>query len=74
MPCKREDYPPPDKRKTPKISSDFIARRQPVRRSGAVNEFISSQLALVSKENIASRLMILHLFIIATVNHKILIK
>jgi Zn-dependent M28 family amino/carboxypeptidase len=52
MPCKREDYPPPDKRKTPKISSDFIARRQPVRRSGAVNKFISSQLALVSKDNI----------------------
>src|SRR5919112_6306095 len=53
MPCKQEDYPPPDKRKTPKISSDFIARRQPVRRSRVLNEFISSQLALVSKENIA---------------------
>src|ERR671920_595696 len=52
MPCKQEDYLPPDKRKTPKISSDFIARRQPVRRSRVLHEFISSQLALVSKENI----------------------
>jgi hypothetical protein len=40
MPCKsREDYPPPDKRKTPKISSDFIARRQPRKRSKIIDEF-----------------------------------
>jgi hypothetical protein len=52
MPCKREDYPPPDKRMTPKISSDFIVRREPVRRSSVLNKFISSQLALVSKYNI----------------------
>ena len=52
MPCKREDYPPPDKRMTPKISSDFIVRREPVRRSRVLNKFISSQSALVSKYNI----------------------
>jgi hypothetical protein len=52
MPCKREDYPPPDKRMTPKISSDFVVRRKPISRSRVLNKFISSQLALVSKDNL----------------------
>jgi acetylornithine deacetylase/succinyl-diaminopimelate desuccinylase-like protein len=53
MPCKsREDYPLPDKMKTPRISSDFITRRQPRKRSKIVDEFIISQVALVSKNNI----------------------
>ena len=56
MPCKPplESYPPPDKRKTPKISSDFLKRKekQIMRKSTVVDKFISSQVALVSKNNI----------------------
>jgi Peptidase family M28 len=52
MPCRFEDYPPPDKRRTPRISSDFLVRKTPLRKLRQPNEFISSQLALVSKDNI----------------------
>jgi Zn-dependent M28 family amino/carboxypeptidase len=37
---------------TPKISSDFVVRRKPMSRSRVLNKFISSQLALVSKDNL----------------------
>jgi hypothetical protein len=57
MPCKPplESYPPPDKRKTPRISSDFLKRKekQIMRKSTLVNKFISSQVDLVSKSNIS---------------------
>jgi hypothetical protein len=57
MPCKQplESYPPPDKRKTPRISSDFLKRKekQTMRKSTIVNKFISSQVDLVSKNNIS---------------------
>src|SRR5215203_7548509 len=54
MPCKPLDtYPsPPDKRNTPRISSEFVKRKQTLRRSTIVNELINSHLDLVSKENI----------------------
>jgi acetylornithine deacetylase/succinyl-diaminopimelate desuccinylase-like protein len=57
MPCKPplESYPPPDKRKTPKISSDFLKRKekQIMRKSTVVDKFISSQVDLLSKNNIS---------------------
>ena len=56
MPCKPplESYPPPDKRKTPRISSDFLKRKQKqiMRKSTVVDKFISSQVDLVSRTNI----------------------
>jgi hypothetical protein len=55
MPCKPiEPYPPPDKRKTPAVSADFSRRRQVVRKSIVLDKFISDQLELVSRSNIAS--------------------
>ena len=57
MPCGfSEAYPsPPDKRKTPRISSDFLKRKekQIMRKSTVVNQFISSQVGLVSMSNIS---------------------
>jgi hypothetical protein len=54
MPCKPlENYPsPPDKRMTPPISSEFIKRKQTLRRSTIINETINSHVNLVSKTNI----------------------
>jgi Zn-dependent M28 family amino/carboxypeptidase len=54
MPCKpSEHYPsPPDKRKTPRISPEFIKRKQTLRRSTIVNEAIRSYINLVSRSNI----------------------
>jgi Zn-dependent M28 family amino/carboxypeptidase len=54
MPCGfSEAYPsPPDKRKTPRISSDFLRRKRTTRRSKVVDEFINSQVNLVFKPNI----------------------
>lgn len=54
MPCKPiEDYPsPPDKRKTPPISSEFMKRKQTLRRSTIVNETIWSHINSVSRSNI----------------------
>jgi hypothetical protein len=55
MPCKPslEYYPPPDKRKTPRISCDFLKRKQKqiMRKSTVVDKFISSQVDLVSRTN-----------------------
>jgi hypothetical protein len=57
MPCKQplESYPPPDKRKTPRISSDFLKRKQKqiMRKSTVVDKFISLQVDLVSRTNIS---------------------
>src|SRR5215211_1791589 len=56
MPCNQplESYPPPDRRKSPRISSDFLKRKgkQIMRKSTVINKFISSQVDLVSKSNI----------------------
>ncbi len=54
MPCKPiEHYPsPPDKRRTPRISSEFMKRKQTLRRSTIVNETLRSHLNIVSKSNI----------------------
>lgn len=54
MPCKPiEHYPsPPDKRKTPRISPEFIKRKQTLRRSTIVNETIRSYVNLVSRSNV----------------------
>ena len=54
MPCKPiEHYPsPPDKRRTPPISSEFIKRKQTLRRSTIVNETIRSHIDSVSRSNI----------------------
>jgi Peptidase family M28 len=60
MPCKGpiESYPPPDKRKTPRISSEFLMRRQQrgMRKSTVKNGFIRSQVDLVSKNNIRNKI------------------
>lgn len=57
MSCKGplESYPPPDKRKTLRISSEFLKRKhlRTIRKSTVVNNFISSQVNLVSKNNIS---------------------
>lgn len=57
MPCGQplESYPPPDKRKTPRISSDFLKRKEKrlMRKTKVINKFISSHVGLVSKSNIS---------------------
>jgi hypothetical protein len=66
MACKGpiESYPPPDKRKTPKISSEFLKRtRQRVMRKSTVeNNFIRSQVDLVSMNNISNNVNTLTTF------------
>jgi Peptidase family M28 len=59
MACKGpiESYPPPDKRKTPRISPGFLkrARQRGMRKSTIKNNFISSQVDLVSRNNISDK-------------------
>ena len=67
MPCTGpiESYPPPDKRKTPRISSEFVMRRQKqrvTRKPSLKNNFISSQVDLVSKNNILDKINSLTFF------------
>ncbi len=54
MPCKPiEEYPsPPDKRRTPPISPEFVKRKQTLRRSTIVDETIRSHINSVSRSNI----------------------
>lgn len=59
MPCKGplESYPPPDKRKIPRVSTEFLKRKQQrVTTQSTVNKFISSQVDLVSKNNIRDKI------------------
>ena len=60
MVCKGpiESYPPPDKRKTPKVSAELLKRKQEnvLKRSAATNDFIRSQVELVSKDRIIDKI------------------
>jgi hypothetical protein len=47
-----EEYPIPDKRKTPKISLGFVNKRTAKTRSVLIDQFVSSQLELVNEANI----------------------
>ena len=66
MACKGpiESYPPPDKRKTPKISSEFLKRTRQrfMRKSTVENNFIRSQVDLVSTNNISNNVNTLTTF------------
>jgi len=53
MPCGLNNVDLPDKRKTPKISSNFIKQKMGhLRRSPVLSDFIQSQLDHISKQNI----------------------
>jgi hypothetical protein len=49
-----EQYPIPDKRKTPKISQQFASKRQARTKSALVDNYISSHLKFVIESNIQS--------------------
>jgi Peptidase family M28 len=53
MPCRLpESYPPPDKRNTPRLSSQFFKQRKLARKPIEIDESIASQLKLVSTVNL----------------------
>lgn len=66
MVCKGplESYPRPDKRKIPEVTSEFLKRRQQrvMRQSAVKNNFIGSQVDLVSKKNIIDKINALTAF------------
>jgi hypothetical protein len=53
---KLEQYPIPDKRKTPIISQRFLNKRQPRSKSILIDEYISSQVKLIDENNIQSHI------------------
>ena len=53
---KPEQYPIPDKRKTPKISQQFVNKIQPRSKSILIDEYISSQVKLIDENNIQSHI------------------
>ncbi|HET8856312.1 MAG TPA: M20/M25/M40 family metallo-hydrolase, partial [Nitrososphaeraceae archaeon] len=53
---KLEQYPIPDKRKTPKISQQFVNKRQPRTKSILIDDYISSQVKLINEINIQSHI------------------
>jgi aminopeptidase-like protein len=53
---KLEQYPIPDKRKTPKISQQFVNKRQLRTKSILIDDYISSQVKLINEINIQSHI------------------
>jgi hypothetical protein len=53
---KLEQYPIPDKRKTPKISQQFVNKRQLRTKSILIDDYISSQVKLINEINIKSHI------------------
>ena len=53
---KLEQYPIPDKRKTPKISQQFVNKRQLRTKSIIIDDYISSQVKLINEINIQSHI------------------
>jgi len=60
MACKGplESYPPPDKRKSPRISHEFLkrTRQRVIRKSAEKTNFIGSQVNLVIRNNISNKI------------------